>query len=70
MNKRMLRWVYQELPELVDKYVISAEVAERILQYYNRFEEAKLTVQRRIIILFGIIGTGWIGTGYYSFTCA
>jgi uncharacterized membrane protein len=63
MNKSMVRWVYQELPELVSHGVVPAEVAERIRQHYGEPDAPGSTAKKWAIILFSILGAVLIGGG-------
>jgi uncharacterized membrane protein len=63
MDKRTLRWVYQELPELVSQGIVPVEVAARIRQHYGEPEAAGSTARRWAIILFSILGAVLIGGG-------
>lgn len=63
MDKRTLRWMYQELPELVSLGVVPPEVAERIRRHYGEPEAAGSTAKRWAIILFSILGALLIGGG-------
>jgi uncharacterized membrane protein len=63
VDKRALRWVYQELPELVSQGVVPPEVAERIRKYYGDPEAAGSTARRWAIVVFSILGALLIGGG-------
>jgi len=63
MDKRALRWLYQELPELVGQGVVPGEVAERIRRHYGEPEAAGSTAKRWAVILFSILGAVLIGGG-------
>jgi hypothetical protein len=34
MNKKMVQWLYKELPELVSKGVLSQSVADQLHEHY------------------------------------
>jgi uncharacterized membrane protein len=63
MDKRALRWVYQELPELVSQGVVPPEVAQRIQEHYGDPEAAGSRAKRWAIVLFSILGAALIGGG-------
>jgi uncharacterized membrane protein len=63
MDKRTLRWVYQELPELVSQGVVPSDIAERIRLHYGDPEAAGSTAKRWAIIPFSILGAVLIGGG-------
>lgn len=60
MNKRHLQWLYGELPELVGKGVVPAEVAEKLRQHYG---DAEHVGKRWAVVVFGILGAALIGSG-------
>ncbi|BBB90049.1 MAG TPA: DUF2157 domain-containing protein [Methylomusa anaerophila] len=61
MSKKAVKWLYQQLPELVEKNVISAENAERIREYYEPITQRP---QPKIFLaVFGIIGVVLVGLG-------
>lgn len=61
MNKKALRWLYQELPELVGGGVISADAARKIREHYGEVEKGG---GRRIALtVCGILGAVLIGAG-------
>lgn len=61
MNKKYVRWLFDELPVLVDKGILSEENAGKILEYYGG--EKTVTKQQVALTIFGIIGGVLIGTG-------
>jgi uncharacterized membrane protein len=63
VDKRTLRWVYQELPDLVSQGVMPQEVAERIRKYYGDPEASGSTAKRWATIVFSVLGTMLIGGG-------
>ena len=61
MNKKAIKWLYQELPELITKGVLTQEVAGKLRQYYG---EIKGTSRASIILIIsGTIGALLIGLG-------
>lgn len=63
MDKRTVRWVYQELPELVSQGIVTPDIAERIRSHYGDPEAYGTTTKRWAIIVFGILGAALIGGG-------
>jgi uncharacterized membrane protein len=63
MNKRTLRWVDRELPELVSQGVLPPDVAERIRLYYSDQDASANTAKRWAVILFSVLGALLIGGG-------
>jgi len=61
MNKKAIGWLYQELPELVNKGILSSETAEKIKMHYGPIEETQGT--RTFLMVFGIIGVLLVGLG-------
>ncbi|MDD5409226.1 MAG: DUF2157 domain-containing protein [Candidatus Omnitrophica bacterium] len=61
MNKVFLRWLYQELPGLVEKDVLSQEAADKIRQFYGEVKNpGRMNVG---LVIFGTIGAFLIGLG-------
>jgi len=61
MNKYALQCLYQELPELVNKGVVTKEAAEAIRRHYG---EVKMPDKKRfILILCAVLGSSLIGLG-------
>lgn len=61
MNKRYLRWLYGELPDLVTRAVISADAANKIRDHYGEIESG---AGRRIALtICSILGATLIGAG-------
>ncbi len=61
MNKKAIKWLYSELPELVKKSIITADTAKNIKKYYG---EVSVKNKRDVaLIIFGIIGALLIGLG-------
>lgn len=61
MNKKAVEWLYQQLPELVDKGILSAESAEQIRKYYGPVDGNAGT--RTFLVIFGVIGALLVGLG-------
>jgi uncharacterized membrane protein len=61
MGKRAIKWLYQELPELVSKGILAQDAADKLRQYYGEVKDAgkKWTV----IIICGVLGALLIGLG-------
>lgn len=62
MDKRTVRWLYQELPTLVSSGIVPAEVADRIRKHYGE-PDAQGSGRHWLITLFAIIGAALIGGG-------
>ncbi len=61
MNKKALQWLYQELPDLVNKGVLSSETANKIKEHYG---QVKVQDKRwMFLIVCGVIGALLIGLG-------
>lgn len=61
MNKKAVQWLYQELPDLVNKGVLSPSVADGLYTYY---EGVKSTDKKWfVIILCGVLGALLVGLG-------
>ena len=56
-----LRWLYEQLPGLVQQGVLTAEAAEKLRQHYG--PAAKPDARRLILVLFGVLGAVLIGGG-------
>ncbi len=61
MNKRSVKWLYDELPELVRKEILPRENAEKIRQYYGPVVE--ISKRKIALIVFSCFGTVFIGLG-------
>jgi uncharacterized membrane protein len=61
MKNKYVRWLYEELPVLVNRGVLSAESAEKIHGYYGTI--GRHDGRRLMMRLFGILGAGLIGSG-------
>ena len=61
MNKRYLRWLYGELPELVSRAVISAEAAGKIRDHYGETESG--SGRRMALTVCSVLGALLIGAG-------
>jgi uncharacterized membrane protein len=61
MNKMGIKWLYQELPELVARGILTQDVYDRIRQHYGELKSiSKTTVT---LIILGTIGALLIGLG-------
>ncbi|MCX5697414.1 MAG: DUF2157 domain-containing protein [Candidatus Omnitrophica bacterium] len=61
MNQKAIKWLYQEIPELVAKGILTQEAAGKIREYYG---EIKTTGKRSItLIICGTAGALLIGLG-------
>lgn len=61
MNKKLVEWLYQELPDLVKKGILTQESANSLRRYYG---EIKTTDKRWfMLILCGLVGTILVGLG-------
>jgi uncharacterized membrane protein len=61
MNTRAVRWLYKELPALVDGGVLDEESAGRLRRHYGPLQEGSAT--RRLLMVFGALGALLIGSG-------
>jgi len=61
MNKKGIKWLYQELPGLVARGVLNQETADKIQQYYGEIKSKSQTSV--ILITCGTIGALLIGLG-------
>nr|WP_173812885.1 DUF2157 domain-containing protein [Dendrosporobacter quercicolus]NSL48818.1 DUF2157 domain-containing protein [Dendrosporobacter quercicolus DSM 1736]SDM52509.1 Uncharacterized membrane protein [Dendrosporobacter quercicolus] len=61
MNKKAVKWLYQELPELVAKGVLTPSSAESLKKHYGPLEET--SGARRALLIFGVIGVILVGLG-------
>ncbi len=57
MNQRQVGWLYQQLPLLVEKGVLTQAAAESVQHYYGPIKE------RSRLFVFGLLGGGLIGLG-------
>lgn len=62
MSQKNVRWLYGQLPELVDKQVVTADTAERIKQHYQS-SESKDGSKSVALIVCGVVGALLIGMG-------
>lgn len=61
MNKMGIKLLYQELPELITRGILTQETADKIRQYYGEVKSiSKMTV---MLIILGTIGALLIGLG-------
>lgn len=61
MNKKAIKWLYQELPELVAKGILTQEVAGKIRECYGEVKRTSRTSV--VLIMCGTIGALLIGLG-------
>lgn len=61
MNKKAVRWLYRELPELVNKGILSGESADRLRRHYGEIKSAGKTAVTPVIL--GASGALLIGLG-------
>lgn len=61
MNKKAVAWLYQELPELIQKGIVTPEIAEQLKKYYGPVETT--TGTRTFLMIFGVIGVVLVGLG-------
>ncbi len=59
MSDKRIRWLYSELPELIENNVIGRDGAERIREFYGEPEERN-TLQI-ILVLCAVLGAVLIG---------
>jgi uncharacterized membrane protein len=64
MNKKAIQWLYQELPDLVSKVVLTQEAADKLRNHYGEIKS--VNKNWFFIILFGVIGALLIGLGIIS----
>lgn len=60
MKKNAVEWLYGQLPDLVEKGIISSDAADRIRDYYGPVPQEE---KRSYMTIFGIIGTILVGLG-------
>lgn len=61
MGKKAIKWLYQELPGLVTKGILTQEAADRLRQYYSEVESA--AKKWTTLIICGVLGALLIGLG-------
>ncbi len=61
MNKIGIKWLYQELPELIARGILTQETADKIRQHYGEVKSVSKTTVTLIIL--GTIGAFLIGLG-------
>jgi uncharacterized membrane protein len=59
-NSKHVQWLYEELPDLVGRGIVTTETAERLRQHYGSVEGGG---RRWAVIVFGILGAALIGGG-------
>jgi uncharacterized membrane protein len=61
MSQKSIKWLCQELPELVAKGILTQEAADRLRQYYSEIKSAS---KRSVaLIICGVVGALLIGLG-------
>ncbi|MBI3997134.1 MAG: DUF2157 domain-containing protein [Candidatus Omnitrophica bacterium] len=61
MNKKAVQWLYQELPDLVNKGVLQQTAADKLREHYGELRSADK--KWFIIILCSVLGASLIGLG-------
>ena len=61
MNKMGIKWLYQELPELITRGILTQEAADKIRQHYG--EVKSISKMTGMLIILGTIGALLIGLG-------
>ena len=61
MKEKNLKWLYEELPVLISKGILTQKTAEEIKKYYGESEERNWL--RIILAIFGTLGSILIGSG-------
>ena len=61
MSKASIRWLYQELPDLISKEILSKESADKLHQYYGDVKSVAKTTA--MLIILGTLGSLLIGLG-------
>jgi len=60
MNRKHVAWLYEQLPDWVERGIVSAESAEKVRQRYG---EAERGGRHWAVLVFGILGGALIGAG-------
>lgn len=61
MKEKNIKWLYEELPVLISKGILTQKTAEEIKKYYGELEERNWL--RIILAIFGALGSILIGSG-------
>lgn len=61
MSKSGLRWLYQELPDLIARGILTSEAADKLRQHYG--EVKSITKTTATLIILGTLGSLLIGLG-------
>lgn len=61
MNKAGIRWLYQELPDLIAKDIVTKESADKLHQHYGEVKNVAKTTA--MLIILGTLGALLIGLG-------
>jgi uncharacterized membrane protein len=61
MNKAGIRWLYQELPDLIARGVLAQESADKLRQHYGQVKSTSKTTA--MLIILGTLGSFLIGLG-------
>lgn len=63
-NKRYIDWLYQELPKLVEKGILTPVFSEKLQKHYGSTRSFKTNKTKNLdLLIFGIIGTFLISSG-------
>jgi uncharacterized membrane protein len=61
MDKTAVTWLYEQLPELVAKGILTPEIAQQIREYYSTRPQG--LGRRTLLMAFGLIGALLLGLG-------
>lgn len=61
MVKKNIQWLYSELPDLINKGILSAEDSDKLKKYYGEITSGGR--QKIVLTVFGILGAFLIGLG-------
>ncbi|MBX7258419.1 MAG: DUF2157 domain-containing protein, partial [Candidatus Hydrogenedentes bacterium] len=61
MNKKAVRWLYAELPALIEEGIVTPETADRLrMRYGNADEESRVPLA---LVVCSVLGAVLIGLG-------